>query len=182
VNGRALSAAALGLLWLVLPAGAQSLADLARQEQARLSTVQTSGKTYTNGDLTPDLRGEARTVSADDMPAAAGTAEPAADAAVPAPNPTSANTEPAAEAADDPQPALDEALWRRRAAAHRTRVEDARQKLARVSGPSEGDERQQAKVAELRATAEGVLQRAEAALAGFEREARMLRVPEAWIR
>lgn len=180
MTGWRLAASALGLLCFAAPAASQSLVDVAKKEQVRREAVAGTGKVYTNEDLTPDPRGTA-------------AAEPAADVLAPAIEPMEEAGAPAAAAdaaegtsadgtpAESP-PMLDEAYWRRQFAARRARVEDARQKLARVSGPSEGNERQQAKMADLKATAEGVLAQAEAALAAFEREARTLGVPEGWIR
>lgn len=180
MRGTTLAAGVLGCLWLVAPAAAQSLADVAKKEQVRREAVAGSGKVYTNGDLTPDpfaRSTEPPVTGAVALPdAAAQDADAPAVAADPA-APPSAEATPA-EAA----PMLDEAYWRRQAAARRARVEEARQRLALVSVRSEGNERQQAKMAELKATAEGVLARAEASLAALEREAQSLGVPEAWIR
>ncbi|MDP1568884.1 MAG: hypothetical protein Q8L86_02685 [Vicinamibacterales bacterium] len=179
MTGWKLATAALGLLCVVTPAASQSLADVAKKEQARREAVAGAGKVYTNGDLTPDPMGTAAAEPGVVAPVSE-PAEEAGAAAVPAADPA----EPGAvdPAATEPGPRLDEAYWRRQVASRRARVEEAREKLARVSGPSEGNERQLARVAELKATAEGVLARAEASLAALEREARTLGVPEAWIR
>lgn len=170
------------VLLMAAPAEAQPLADVARKEQARREAVPTPGKAYTNGDLTPDRTG----APTSEAPAAATGASPVqeADGDTAATAGGAVSREPAAgdAAAGQAEPRLDEAYWRRQARVLRGRVEKAREALAVVSGPSEGNERQQARVAELRAAAEGVLTRAEATLAAFEREARTLNVPAEWIR
>ena len=118
------------------PAAAQSLAEIARKEQARREAVRAPGKTYTNADLssepapseTPDraVRQESPTET------------PAAESAEPSPDTRTGET-PAVE----PDPLLpggiDEAGWRRRAAGLRNRVASAQKALDAVSGPSEGN-------------------------------------------
>jgi len=170
------------VLLMVAPAEAQPLADVARKEQARREAVPAPGKAYTNEDLTPDRTGaptseaQAAASGASQVQEAGGESDATAGGAA-SPEPSAGNA-----AADEAEPMLDEAYWRRQARVLRGRVEKAREGLAVVSGPSEGNERQQARVAELRAAAEGVLTRAEATLAAFEREARTLNVPAEWIR
>lgn len=169
-----------GLLLVAMPAAAQSLADVAKKEQARRDSVQAPGKAYTNADLTPDRTGPPAEDEPEARPAIAteGTSEPEA-----VQDGESGGEAAAAEPAPrEPENTLDEAFWRGRANALRARVDTAREAFERVSRPSEGNERQQAKIAELRASAEGVLARAEAALAAFERQARAQGVPEGWLR
>jgi hypothetical protein len=176
---RTILAAVLGLLCAVTPAAAQSLADVAKKEQARRDSVHAPGKAYTNADLTPDWTGPPAEEEPEALPAIGteSSTEPEAN------HDAERDEAAAAEAvSSDPESTLDEAYWRGQARARRTRVEEAQQRLARVSGPSEGNERQQAKMAELKISAEGVLARAEAALAAFERQAQAQGVPEGWIR
>jgi hypothetical protein len=77
-------------------AGAQSLGDVARREEARRKTIVTPGKVYTNGSLRTDP-----------------TATPAPAPAAPAPTAAAAATPPpAAKPADEPK--KDEAYWKQR--------------------------------------------------------------------
>ncbi len=93
-------------------ASAQSLADVARQEEARRQAVGTPGKVYTNDALRPE-------------PAATGTT-PAARPAQPAEAPDPAGGAPTAEAQEPTDPAAEpaetptaEAEWRARVTAER---------------------------------------------------------------
>jgi hypothetical protein len=177
---RIIFAGVLGLLYAVTPATAQSLADVAKREQARRDSVEAPGKAYTNADLTPDWTGPPAEEEPEARPAIGteGTSEPEAGQDGESGEPAAAE----AAVSGEPENTLDEAFWRGRASALRARVDSAREAFERVSRPSEGNERQQAKVAELRASAEGVLARAEAALVAFERQAQAQGVPEGWLR
>ena len=161
---RVFIAPVLGMLLVAAPAAAQSLAGVAAKEQVRRQTIEAAGKAYTNADLVPDPSespaGEEAELPNDGLPV-----EEASDA------------EP-----DTTDGALDEAYWRRLAATIRIRLERAREALAVVSVPSEGNERQLAKIAELKAKAQEVLDRAEEAEWRFLQEVDARRVPQEWIR
>lgn len=88
--------------------GAQSLAEVARAEEARRKTTRKAAKVYTNGDLQPDPR------SAQPLPAAPAGLSPVPPADMPA-------AEPAAEPPPDPQ--RDEQYWRTRMTAAREQLE-----------------------------------------------------------
>lgn len=180
LRGLALGAGFAGLLGMAAPAQAQSLADIAKKEQERRGTMEAAGKAYTNADLVPDPAGEPEVV--DTLRAPVASVEPDATQASAAGLAGGDAASAADQTASEPESTLDEPYWRRQARVFHSRVEGARKALEAVSGPSEGNERQQAKVAELRASAEGVLLRAEGALQAFEREARTAGVPEEWIR
>jgi hypothetical protein len=163
---------------LAVPASAQSLADVARREQARRDGVEAPSKTYTNADLTPDPRSTPgieqvrplaveAAVSSDD--------EQTADVGV-------GDGGPAADTLQVEGAGLDEAYWRRRAAGLKLRVERARVALDEVSRPSAGNAREQARIAELRQKAEEALARAEEEIWGFMRDADARGVPPAWVR
>lgn len=162
------------------PAAGQSLAEVARKEQARREAMRSAGKTYTNADLTPDIT---------PVPISAEPSrhEGASDAAgTDASEPVPAVVESATDAPTTAEPlrpgGIDEAGWRRRGEGLMNRVAIAEKALAEVSGPSEGNERQRARMTELRLKYEAALGRAQAALAAFEREAEAAGVPPAWRR
>jgi hypothetical protein len=159
------------------PAGAQSLADVARNEQLRRERVEAPSKTYTNADLTPDPRA----VSAVE------TSRPLTSAA--ASEADNAGDERGAEPADGGAGAgavvgegLDEAYWRRRAAGFRLRVERTRAALEELSKPSEASPREQARLVELRARAEQALAEAEEDLWRFMQVVDARGVPLEWVR
>jgi hypothetical protein len=94
-------------------AGAQSLGEIAKQEEARRKTIKKPSKVYTNDSLRPEPAATAPTVPA-----------------TPAPAPSSAQPAPAGAAADNDAPAAptpevrDEKYWR-------GRIDAARAALAR---------------------------------------------------
>lgn len=158
---------------------AQPLADVARKEQARREAVQASGKTYTNEDLTPDPHGVSPAPPDSEPPAT--TVSAAGDSGDDDP-PPSGDEGAAAEADTAPAAnALDEAFWRRRATALRGRVAVAERALEKVSDTSQQDPRMRARMDQLRTDAEGVLTRAQEALAAFLRQAAEQGVPAAWL-
>ncbi len=163
---------------------AQSLADVARAEEARRKTTPKATKVYTNQDLRPDAR------SRPPAPAA-----PAGGAPSAAPAPT-----PEAEVAPTvPEPdAKNEKYWR-------TRITDARQRVERTKLFAEAlqsrinalttdfvnrdDPAQQAVIAQERQKALDELKRVQneirdltKAIADIEEEARRAGVPPGWIR
>lgn len=87
----AIPSAAVALLLLCSAAApAQSLADIARQEEARRKAIKASGKVYTNGTLRPDPQ----------SPAGTPAATPPVQA--PAPTPQAATGTPSSPAAVEP--------------------------------------------------------------------------------
>jgi hypothetical protein len=181
--------ALLALSLVASTAAAQSLADLAKKEEARRKAIKTPSKVYTDGDLkrvapaTPPV-----------APAAAQTtpAVPPADAREGQPADTQAKT----VAEDDPQQT--EAYWRNRITEARTRL--ARGKLmadamqTRINSltndwVARDDPAQRAVLANQRVEALGELQRLQEeivaqtkAIADIEEEARQAGVPPGWIR
>lgn len=172
------SGLAVVLLSHARPTIAQSLADVARKEQARRESVCESGKVYTNADLTAD-DSSAPAATRANVPETMARSSPGAPAPVTA---STGDADGVSSIPNEPGNSLDEASWRLRATSLRKRVARARDALATLSGASEGNSHQQTKMSELRATSEEVLGRAADALAAFEREAATLGVPAAWIR
>lgn len=101
------------MVFIVVPVSAQSLADVARQEEARRKAIAASGKVYTNEALTPAPAPSSGTAPSAATAPATPSSPPAGDAAKPA--------EPAA-AATGPRT---EAEWRKR-------ITDEREALSRA--------------------------------------------------
>jgi hypothetical protein len=90
---------------------AQSLAEIARQEEARRRTVTSPGKVYTNDALRPEPAPQATEPSSSAAPATSGA---------PAATPPAAAAPPSAPAAEAPEEApKSEADWRKRVTAIR---------------------------------------------------------------
>jgi hypothetical protein len=177
------------------PASAQSLGDLAKQEEARRRAIATSGKVYTNDSLRPaqpttgSETGEASTAPA---PASAGS--PASGA----PSASDAKKEEAKPEAKPDTPKKDEAYWRQRLQAERDAIERSKVLIdalqSRVSAlqtdfvnrddpASRGQltsERQRA-LAELDRMKKEIDQRTKA-VADIQEEARRAGAPAAWYR
>jgi hypothetical protein len=165
---------AIGVVALALPASAQSLADVARQEEARRSGLKASSTTFTNSSLKPDPN----------APTTAVDGSKPSQPSLNAPAATPGNGTPAATAASvlpaDDKP--DEAVWRRRAADARGRVEKAQQEVAKYTGLNNDDPREQVRLAARLKRAQTEFAEATASLAAFEREAGAAGVPPSWIR
>jgi len=104
------------VLTLSAAVSAQTLGDVARQEEARRKTVKAPAKVYTNDNLRAD--------PSSPRPAVAGTPESPASSAGPA-----APSTPASQKAATPAPdagAKDETYWKKRVAAARDAVERAK--------------------------------------------------------
>ena len=154
------------------PAFAQSLVDVARQEEARRASVRVPSKVFTNSSLSPAL---------DPAPVAPRDTAPLPAAAASA---TPANSSAAAPAAPVARPAaelLNEKEWRSRAASLRARVAMATKELAAIAGASPADPRQQALLDRLRKSRQAALTQAEEALQLFETQADAAKVPKAWL-
>lgn len=184
---RLLSAAILSALALTASlASAQSLADVARQEEARRAAVKAAAKAkvLTNASLAADPRA----AGAVPAPPAASTAPappPAAAVAAPASaTPGNASAGAVATAAPpDAKPKEDEAAWRRRTADLRARVEKAQQAVDVFTNGTPGeDPREQARFEASRKKAQEALTRAEDALRLLMMQADVAGVPPAWVR
>ena len=164
IVSRIATVAALALL--ASSASAQSLADVARQEEARRAAVKAAAKAkvLTNASLAAD-------------PRAAGMAsEPSAAMAAPAP-------QPAAAAPPATKPKEDEAAWRKRAADLRARVDNAQQAVDRfTTGTPAEDPREQARVEASKKKAQDTLTRAEDALRLLIMQADVAGVPPDWVK
>jgi hypothetical protein len=175
------------LLTVAMPivTGAQSLAELARQEEARRKTVKPARKVYTNGDLKGD--GAARLPSG--PPTTAGLAP-----AAPGPG-TATDEKPAGE---DKEPARDQAYWGGRMAAARAAVERSRlfaeALQSRINAltadfVNRDDPAQRAQIELERQRSVAELERVKKeieeqtkAIADIEEEARKAGVPPGWLR
>ncbi len=122
--GRAMTGMLATILWgvMLVPASGQSLADVARQEEARRAKVRTSGKVLTNADLPASAILQPASVTTPAAEGVDGTASPAGDAEASTEGaPAKADGAPAAAKA----PTDDEAGWTQRAAAVNKALADA---------------------------------------------------------
>lgn len=165
------------------PVAAQSLADVARKEEARRKQVKQSSRVITNKDLRPTDR-----VSPPPVAPPAGAASPAPEAGAPA-------DPPADEAAQREQ---DEQAWRQKMADARIALErsqmysDALQSKinalwADFTARDDPAQRAQLELERKRALAEqervkGEIEKQKKAIADLEEEARKAGVPPGWIR
>jgi hypothetical protein len=102
---------AAAMLALPLASAAQSLADVARAEEARRKAIVKPGKVYTNVDLRPDITDVASTNASPDAPAPS-TQVPSLDL-------------PAGQA-EPPEPKKDQAYWSARISAARQALDRSR--------------------------------------------------------
>lgn len=169
-------------------AGAQSLADVARKEEARRQHIKRSSKVYTNKDLKP----VAHHIPSPSEQPASGTAAPDRDA--------DASQAPADKAApsDEEQRAQDEQQWRARMAEARTALDRSRMFAealqSRINGlwadfTARDDPAQRAAIELQRQKAvaeldrvKGEIQAQTKAIADLEEEARRAGVPPGWLR
>ena len=180
---------ALLMAWLVpAVAGAQSLAAVARSEEARRKQQPKAAKVYTNQDLTRD-----HTTPTTATPSAAAPADGSAGTVTP--TPTEA---PPADAAAPPTPARDQKYWRERIGSARADLErsktfaDALQ--SRISAlttdfVNRDDPAQRAVIEQNRLKALAELERVQRemaaqtkAITAIEDEARKAGVPAGWLR
>lgn len=161
---------------------AQSLADVARAEEARRKIAPKAAKTYTNQDLRPDARSQRPSGPLPSTPAGMS----------PAPTPEEAPKEP------EPDPRKDEQYWR-------TRINEAGERLERTKLFAEAlqsrvnalttdfvnrdDPAQRAVIGQDRQKALNELTRVQTeirdftkAIADIEEEARRAGVPPGWLR
>jgi hypothetical protein len=172
------------------PAIGQSLAEVAKKEEARRATVAAPAKTYTNTDLKPD---PTRSGAAPAPAPAPGTAAPPAAAAAggttPAGGAPSGNA--TAEGTPEPKPGevvqrndtFNEQYWRGQAESIRRRLEAARKTLDQLqsANPDPRNAKEQARI-------DTALKRAQAAVKALEEEQLLFltradanKVPKAWI-
>lgn len=185
------------LVALAVPslAAAQSLADIARKEQARRKEVGKATKTYTNTDLTRDYTPSSPSAADGSAPAdssgAAATTTPAAPAA-------SSEAPAAGDADSSAEPKKDQAYWKGRVDTARATLErsktfaDALQ--TRINSLStdftnRDDPAQRAVIAQDRVKTIGELERVQReiaaqtkAITAIEDEARKAGVPAGWLR
>lgn len=185
------AAFAVGLFALVAPsvANAQSLADVARREEARRERVVEPVKVYSNDDLTPDFTvpPPPETPAAAPPPPAEAENEPEkADGVQPE---GQAVSEDAVRTDDQPKDTKGEAFWRDRASTLRNRVDAQRAQVAalrtraaELAGseiPTAARERELTQMTLLKAQSD--LAHFEQDLADFELTARQKNIPPAWI-
>lgn len=177
----------LAACFLPAPAGAQSLAGVAKAEEARRKELGKSSKVYTN----QDLRRDPTTPS---TPPAAPSATPA-DAETPAPAPAEA---PPADAAAPAGPARDQAYWRGRMTAAREQLDrsqtfavalQSRIDALTLDFVNRDDPAQRSVVEQNRLKALAELERVQReiasqtkAITAIEDEARKAGVPAGWLR
>lgn len=168
----------------VASASAQSLADLAKKEEARRAAVRAQSKTLTNANLGADPR-ETPASAADKVtvaPVAPATGAAAATEAA-APGNASADGQaaqsPAEIAKKDVQP---EAWWRTRAQQIRDRIAQARKTVDELTAPPSENAAQQARLDKLMKSAQDGLARAEQDLKTLAMNADVAGVPATWIR
>jgi hypothetical protein len=172
--------------WLVPAAAAQSLADVAKQEEARRKAIKSGAKVYTNDSLRTE-----------DLPPAPAAPAPTPAAAPATPAPAAPSAGPAQPAAGAPA-ARDEKYWRGRLDAARSslsRAETFRDALqTRINSLSSDfvnrdDPAQRSVIAADRQKALAELDRvkqeiadAQKAITDIQEEARRAGVPPGWVR
>lgn len=149
-----------------------SLAEIARQEEARRAQTRKAARVFTDADLSSDPNAVA--APATDKDANAPTTDKAAEA--PAAADTTKPTATAAKAEES------EAIWRARAQRIQDTVDRARAAVAAssIASPSENP-REQELLAKLLNTAKKRLETAEQQWRLFEMQADVARVPKEWI-
>lgn len=186
-------AVATGLLAAVPVAAAQSLGDVAKQEQARRKSVAAPGKVYTNGSLRAEPAPSTPTSSS------AAPTSPADGAAAPVPPAEGQKVTGGGTSAPAPdEPKKDEVYWRRRLDEARTALSraqtfrDALQNqinsltadFAARDDPAQrskvGADRQKA-LAELDRLGKEIQQH-QKSIADIQEEARRAGVPAGWVR
>ena len=184
-----ITAVLLSLGGTALPVSAQSLADVARQEQERRKAIKKPSKVLTNKDLG----------SAPGTAPAATTAAAAPDASGATPGAGKDGQKPAADAEKKPEePAKDQAYWSGRAKSLQTQLDrdqtfavalQSRINALTTQYTNQGDPVQQAALANDRQKALDELGRLtkqieedKKAIAGLQEDARRAGVPAGWLR
>lgn len=185
-----------GLLLVPALASAQSLADVARAEQARRQVAPKATKVYTNDDLGAD-KGAPRPVTPAD-PASASPASETAPADTASADTLPAAAVPASAAAAEAEPKRDEDYWRARITAVRQQLErntlfgealQSRINALATDFVNRDDPAQRALIGEDRQAALAELARVQneardlnKSIADIEDEARRAGVPPGWLR
>lgn len=172
------------------PAAAQSLAEVARAEEARRKAVTAPVEVYTNEDLEPDFTSPTPPATPSDTDPAAGPADPDAAAAE--------ATEPDAAAPASDAPAQGEAYWRERMATAQAQLDRTRMFAQAVQNRidmlwtdfvNRDDPVQRSIIEQDRNKALAELEQLkkdmeenQQAIAEIEREARRQNVPRGWLR
>ncbi|MFN2446837.1 MAG: hypothetical protein ABR606_14800 [Vicinamibacterales bacterium] len=180
------------LIWSPVFSFAQSLADVARAEEARRKNVKKPAKVYTNDALKPDF-------TTPPSPAAVQTdAAPTPAPATPEPGAPSAPASPSAPAQAEPKGPSDEAAWRKRittaraelqrsqtfAEALQSRINALTADFVNRDDPAQRagiDQDRQRALAELERVKNDIVKQTDA-IAAIEDEARKAGVPAGWLR
>lgn len=184
---------AVAVLTSAAPAGAQSLAEVARKEAERRGTSTPVGKVYTNDSLTPDFTKPApppadpsAVPATEAQPAPAATADAAAKDAKDAGDAATWGVTPLDQQEPSRADDMNEEFWRGRAALIRSRiasqnaqVDQLRERMAATQGAA-GAERDV--LERTFAKAQTDLKHLNDEWVRFERQARDRGVPEHWIR
>jgi hypothetical protein len=180
---------------------AQSLGDLARQEEARRKAIKSSGKVYTNDSVRNDPASRPAPATAGGTAAAGSTPGAAATPPSPSgvqPSPAGDKEKPAADAPPAADPKQNEAGWRQRVQAERdalaraqTFAEALQSRINALSNDftSRDDPAQRAVISTDRQKALAELDRVKLeiqkhtkAISGIQEEARKSGVPPGWVR
>jgi hypothetical protein len=158
-------------LWAAAPASAQSLADVARAEEARRATAKKAVKSFSNADLNPE-----------DIAPPVAPAPPAAVAAGEKP----ANASPGAP--DKPEAAVpaveNEEQWRRRADSIRSQLTKAQQEadaMAATAGDASRSPGERTQTARLLKQHQVMVANLERQWQRLETEAATAKIPRAWL-
>lgn len=184
---RRLACVALACGLLAAPAAAQSLGELARQEEARRATAKKAVKALTNADLAPSEIAIPTTPSpvaapADVAPAAATPAAPC-DPAV-SPDKCASAAAPDADAKADPAPVQREEDWRRSADELRRLLNKARSEYDLVAASAEDPARspgERAATARVAAQQLRAIEALERRWERLEQQAEGVKVPREWL-
>lgn len=157
--------------WTASAQSTPSLADVARQEEARRSQTRKPARVLTNADLSAGPNAVEKPATAKETPAA--TAKPTE---------TPASADMAKTDAAPAKTEESEKVWRARADRLQSTLDAARAAVAAASKPSPSDDpREQAMLAKVLNTAKKQLEDAEQQWRLFEMQADVARVPKAWI-
>lgn len=176
----------IGVLWASIGTSAQQpqpttvpLGDLARQAEAAKATAKKANKTYTNANLSADLRGEPTPVPAAASPS--GFVSKSLGKALP-PEEMVARSEQKVE--QDVKDQQKEGTWRMRATSLRKQIDDMQSRVATLSVPNALTDAS----AVLKKANDAELANARAALDGLkkrwtrlEAEAREVKIPSEWL-
>jgi hypothetical protein len=168
------------------PAAAQSLADVARQEEARRKTAKKAVKSFSNADLAPSAAASAAPADAAPPTTSATAADCIMSASqgkcVPAEEVVAKSQDEPTQA--DPQVKMTEATVRQRANAARQRLEKARQEFNTLSTTADDPSRspgERAAAARLASQRESMLSSIERGWLALEREVADQGLPREWL-